>query len=114
MEIPGCRVKQMSVEARLNIGKEFYLGRKLDRSAREPLVMATAMGGMDVEDVPRQDLYMEHIPAMVGLQPYVIRSLQAGLSLDKETGEQVAAIARRVYDLFRKEDAALVEINPLI
>ena len=114
MDIHGYRVKQVYLEERLNIAKELYLGLTIDRSAREPLVMATAMGGMDVEDVPRQDLYMEHIPAMVGLQPYVIRSLQAGLALDKEIGEQVAAIARRAYDLFRREDAELVEINPLI
>src|SRR3989454_9314420 len=114
MEIHGYRVKQVYLEERLNIAKELYLGLTTDGSAREPLVMATAMGGMDVEDVPRQDLYMEHIPAMVGLQPYVIRSLQAGLALDQEIGEQVAAIARRAYDLFRKEDAELVEINPLV
>jgi len=114
MDIHGYRVKQVYLEERLNIAKELYLGLTIDRSAREPLLMATAMGGMDVEDVPRQDLYMEHIPAMVGLQPYVIRSLQAGLALDKEIGEQVAAIGRRAYDLFRREDAELVEINPLI
>src|SRR2546427_11532887 len=96
MDIHGYRVKQVYLEERLSIAKELYLGLTIDRSAREPLLMATAMGGMDVEDVPRQDLYMEHIPAMVGLQPYVIRSLRAGLALDKEIGEQVAAIARRV------------------
>src|SRR2546422_10690908 len=76
--------------------------------------MATAKGGIDVEEVPREDLLMEHIPAMVGLQPYVIRSLLRGLALDKDIGEQVAAVVHRAYDLFRKEDAELVEINPLV
>src|SRR2546422_8162422 len=114
MDIHGDRVKQVYLEERLNIAKELYLGLTIDRSAREPLLMATAMGGMDVEDVPRQDLYMEHIPAMVGLQPYVIRSLQAGLALDQEIAEQAAATARRAYDLFRREAAELVEINPLV
>src|SRR2546429_4886965 len=64
MEIHGYRVKQVYLEERLNIGKELYLGLTIDRSAREPLLMATAMGGMDVEDVPRQDLYMAPNPAM--------------------------------------------------
>src|SRR5437879_9900639 len=76
--------------------------------------MATANGGIDVEEVPREDLLMEHIPAMVGLQPYVVRSLLRGLALDNGIGEQVAAVVRRAYDLFRKEDAELVEINPLV
>jgi len=114
MDIHGYRVKQVYLEERLNIAKELYLSLAIDRSAREPVLMATAMGGMDVEDVPREELFMEHVPAMVGLQPYVVRSLQASLSLDKEIGDQVAAIARHAYDLFRKEDAELVEINPLV
>ena len=76
--------------------------------------MTTAMGGMDVEDVPREDLSMEHVPAMIGLQPYILRSLAGALSLERDIAEQVASIARRAYELFRKEDAELVEINPLI
>src|SRR5437773_12099968 len=76
--------------------------------------MATAMGGMDVEEVPREALLMEHIPAMVGLQPYVVRSLLRRLALAKDIGEQVAAVVRHAYDLFRQEDAELVEINPLV
>jgi succinyl-CoA synthetase beta subunit len=113
MDIHGYHVKQVYLEERLDIAKELYLGLTIDRSARAPLLMATAMGGMDVEDVPRDELYLEHIPAAVGLQPYVIRSLVAALALDKEIGRQVGAIARQAYDLFRKEDAELVEINPL-
>src|SRR5439155_394609 len=114
MDIHGYRVKQVYLEERLHIVKELYLGLTIDRSAREPLLMATAMGGIDVEEVPREDLLMEHIPAMLGLQPYVIRSLLRGLALDKDIGEQVAAVVRHAYDLFRKEDAELVEINPLV
>jgi len=114
MDIHGYRVKRVYLEERLSIAKELYLGLTIDRSAREPLLMATAMGGMDVEDVPREGMYMEHVPAMVGLQPYVIRSLQTALGLEKEIAGQVASIARSVYDLFRKEDAELVEINPLV
>jgi succinyl-CoA synthetase beta subunit len=114
MDIHGYRVKQVYLEERLGIAKELYLGITIDRSAREPLLMATAMGGIDVEDVPREELFMEHIPAMIGPQAYLVRSLQASLELDKEIGGQVAAIARRAYDLFRKEDAELVEINPLV
>src|SRR2546428_13045478 len=49
-----------------------------------------------------------------GMQPYVIRSLLEQLALSQEVGEQIASVVRQVYDLFRKEDAELVEINPLV
>src|SRR5437870_8701571 len=102
MEIHGYRVKQVYLEERLNIAKELYLGLTIDRSAREPLLMATAMGGMDVEDVPRQDLSMEHVPAMIGLQPYILRSLAGALSIERDIAEQVASIDRLPYEPFRK------------
>jgi succinyl-CoA synthetase beta subunit len=114
MDIHGYTVKQVYLEERLPIAKELYLSLTIDRSAREPLLMATAMGGVEVEQVPRDHLFMEHVPAMIGIQPYLLRSLRAALKLPKETGDQVATIVRQAYDLFRKEDAELVEINPLV
>lgn len=114
MDIQGYRVKHVYLEERLDIEKELYLSFTIDRSAREPLLIASAMGGMEIEAVPREHIYMEHVPALVGLQPYVLRSLQRKLDLSEYTGEQVADIVRRAYDLFRKEDAELVEINPLV
>src|SRR5437870_11921621 len=57
---------------------------------------------------------MEHIAAVVGIQPYVLRSLLKQLALPKEIGDQFASVVRNAYDLFRKEDAELVEINPLV
>lgn len=113
MDIHGYRVKQVYLEERLDIEKELYLGLTIDRSAREPLLMASAMGGMEIEAVPREQIYMEHIPAVVGLQPYVLRTLLRFLALPSEVGNQVAAVVRSAYELFRKEDAELVEINPL-
>ena len=56
---------------------------------------------------------MEHVPTMAGLQPYVLRTMLSFLRLPKDAGDQVADIVRRSYELFRKEDAELVEINPL-
>ncbi|HKW43429.1 MAG TPA: ADP-forming succinate--CoA ligase subunit beta [Thermoplasmata archaeon] len=114
MDIHGCRVKQVYLEERLSIDRELYMSLTIDRSAREPLLMATGMGGMEVEDVPRDELYLENMPAMVGIQPYVLRSLRKELVLLPEISDQVDSIARRAYELFRKEDAELVEINPLV
>ena len=113
MDIHGYRVKQVYLEERLDIGRELYVGLTIDRSAREPLFMASGKGGIDIEAVPHDQIYMEHIPAVIGIQPYVLRSLLKELALPKELGDQVGSVVRNAYDLFRKEDAELVEINPL-
>src|SRR6266571_1066776 len=113
MDIHGYRVKQVYLEERLDISKELYVGLTIDRSAREPLLMASATGGMEIEAVPRDQIFMEHVPTMAGLQPYVLRTMASFLRLPTDTGGRVADIVRRSYDLFRKEDAELVEINPL-
>src|SRR6266699_2965159 len=113
MDIDGYRVKQVYLEERLDISKELYVGLTIDRSAREPLLMVSATGGMEIEAVPHNQIFMEHVPTMAGLQPYVLRTMLSFLGLPKDAGDQVADIARRSYDLFRKEDAELVEINPL-
>src|SRR5437762_11867924 len=60
MDIRGYQVQQVYLDERLSIAKELYLSLTIDRSAREPLVMTTAMGGMDVEEVPREHVCMEH------------------------------------------------------
>src|SRR2546428_12632654 len=86
----------------------------IDRSSRDPLLKASSKGGIVIEAVPRDQIYMEHIPAVVGIQPYVLRSLLKQLALPKEVGDQFASVVRNAYELFRKEDAELVEINPLI
>src|SRR5207245_10108812 len=86
----------------------------IDRSSRNPQLMARTKAGVNIESVPRDQIYMEHIPAVVGIQPYVLRSLLKQLALPKEIGDQLASVVRNAYELFRKEDAELVEINPLI
>src|SRR3990172_8219198 len=111
MDIRGCGVRQVYVEERLEIERELYLSLTIDRSAREVLLIASAAGGMEIEAVPKDQIYMEHIPTLVGIQPYVLRSLVRFLGISGNLGEQVADIARRAYRLFREEDAELVEIN---
>ena len=114
MAIGGYTVKQVYLEERLDIEKELYLSFAIDRSARESLLMASAMGGMEVESLPRDRIFMEHVPVLVGPQPYVWRAFRASLGLPKDVADQAVDIARKAYDLFRKEDAELVEINPLV
>ena len=114
MDIKGYTVKMVYLEERLDIEKELYIGFTIDRSAREPLMIASAMGGVEIESVPHDQLFMQHIPTLIGLQPYVLRTLVKKLGLADHVGDQVEDIARKAYELFRKEDAELVEINPLV
>ena len=106
-------VKQVYAQEMLDIAQELYLSITIDRSARAPLLMASATGGMDIESVPKEKIIRIHLPPLVGLQPYVLRNLAKRLGLKKEVATQVSNIAKEMYALFRGEDAELVEINPL-
>jgi len=113
LTIGGYRVKQVYAEARLDIAQEIYLSFTIDRSARAPLLMASATGGIEVESLPESGMFTAHVPPSLGVMPYLFRAMRSKLGLPKEVSVQVEAIAAKAYELFRKEDAELVEINPL-
>ena len=113
MQIGPYTVHQIYVQERLEIAQELYLSITIDRSARAPLLMASATGGMDIESVPPKKIVRVHIPPLVGMQPYISRNLSRSLGLPKEVAKQVSDIAGKMHALFRGEDAELVEINPL-
>ncbi len=114
MKIRGQRVPHVLIEERLDVEKELYLSITLDRSARAPLLMASPDGGIDVEEVPEEGILKCHIPPMVGIQPFILRRLRAIMDLTKEQNAALANIAEALYDLFKREDAELAEINPLV
>src|SRR3970282_1449967 len=101
MTIGPYTVKQVYAQEMLDIAQELYLSITIDLSARSPLLMASALGGMDIEAVPADKLFRMHIPPLVGLQPYVLRALARRLGLPKDAAAQVTDIARRAYDLFK-------------
>ena len=113
MTIGPYTVRHVFAQELLDIAQELYLSFTIDRSARAPLLMASALGGIDVESVPAAKLFKVHIPPLVGLQPYVLRALAKKLGLPTEIANQVSDVTRKAYALFRGEDAELVEINPL-
>ena len=113
MTIGPYTVKQVYAQEMLDIAQELYLSITIDRSARAPLLMASATGGMEIESVPADKIFRIHVPPLVGLQPYVLRGLAKKLGLPKDVATQVSDIARKAFALFEGEDAELVEINPL-
>src|SRR2546426_5568134 len=113
MMIGPYAVRQVYVQEMLDIAQELYLSITIDRSARAPLLMASATGGMEIESVPEGSIFQIHVPPLVGFQPYILRALAKKLALPKEITVQVSDIARKAFALFEGEDAELVEINPL-
>ena len=113
----GLPVHQVYVEQGSPIARELYLSLLLNRDRSRLAFIASAAGGMDIEEVaahtPEMILRVEIHPA-VGISSYQCRELAFGLGL---SGTQVAAfekIARGIYQLYVDNDASLVEVNPLI
>lgn len=117
MDIRGHVVSKVLVAKGAEIDKEFYLGVVLDRPNRQILVMTSAEGGVEIEEVARErpeKILRALGDPELGLQAYQARQLgfELGLLADKVNG--FAAIAMALYDVYLEEDATLVEINPLI
>lgn len=114
MKVEGLSVTEVLVEEKLNILKEYYLSITIDRDHRCPLLLASASGGMDIEDVPDSEIHKIRIPPFIGIQPYMLRELTSKLGLEKDLAKAIGNIIRQMYQIFTCEDAELVEINPLV
>ncbi|MGC4191981.1 MAG: ADP-forming succinate--CoA ligase subunit beta [Thermomicrobiales bacterium] len=117
MDIRGHVVNKVLVAKGAQIAKEFYLGVVLDRPNRQILVMASAEGGVEIEEVARvapEKIVRALGDPYLGLHPYQARQLAFDLGLPADKVGAFAAIAQTLYDVYVKEDATLVEINPLI
>ncbi len=113
----GLPVNQVYVEAGSEIERELYLSLLVDRSHERVTFVASAAGGVDIEEVAAttpEKIFTVSVNPAAGLQAYQSRILAAGLSLDKEQRRQFVALTAKLYALFCECDAGLVEINPLI
>jgi len=113
----GLPVNIVYVEAGSDIDRELYLSMLVDREVSRVSFIASAAGGMDIEQVAEETpekIFTVAIAADAGLQPYQARQLAFGLRLDKNQGRQFADLIGRMYRLFLECDASLVEVNPLI
>jgi succinyl-CoA synthetase beta subunit len=110
-------VRRLLIEETLPIARELYLGIVLDRAAARPVFMASAAGGMEIEQVAAENpdaILKETIDPGVGLLPYQARKLAFGLGLKPPQIKQAAEIMAALYRAFSEKDASLVEINPFI
>ncbi len=117
MEIKGLPVRKVLVDEAANIETEIYLGITNDRAARKPVMMASAAGGVDIEEVARETpekIIKVHIDPLLGLQGYQTRDLAAGIDLPKEHWRAFGKIAQGLWEAYYHSDATLAEINPLV
>ncbi|HYW74536.1 MAG TPA: ADP-forming succinate--CoA ligase subunit beta [Pyrinomonadaceae bacterium] len=113
----GREVRVLLIEEGLPIDKEFYLGIVLDRASGRPVFMASAAGGMDIEEVAAktpEKIFKETIDPAVGFRPFQARKLAFSLGLPGELISQAAKFMQTLYSAYESTDASLVEINPFL
>jgi succinyl-CoA synthetase beta subunit len=117
MEIKGLPVRKVLVDEAAEIKQEIYLGITNDRAARKPVMMASAAGGVEIEEVARltpEKILKVHIDPLLGLKDYQARDLAAGMDLPRDHWRLFGQIASALWRAYSDCDATLAEINPLV
>jgi succinyl-CoA synthetase beta subunit len=114
MDIRGYEVKQVLVEEMVESEKELYFSFTIDRKEGTTLMMLSGEGGIEVESVPDEKIIKTHISPLIGVQPFALENLTTSLNLTEKEAEVFTGILNIAYQAYEKEDAELVEINPLV
>lgn len=117
MNIKGLTVHKVLVDEAADIAQEIYLGIVLDRLQRRAVMMASAAGGIDIEEVARETpekIIRVAIDPFLGLREYQTRQIAYGIGLKREMLKDFNTIAQGLYRCFVDLDASLAEINPLV
>ncbi|MBO8141066.1 MAG: ADP-forming succinate--CoA ligase subunit beta [Firmicutes bacterium] len=116
MDVRGYPVERVLVEQAGSIEQEYYLSITVDRDRQAHVFILSSAGGMDIEEIAAQHpekVVKLWLDAGLGLRDFHIRDLAVRAGVPAELFPQLAAIARRIYEIARSRDASLVEINPL-
>lgn len=113
----GKPVGAILVEEALDVKQEFYLGITIDRSLESLVVLASAAGGMDIEQVAAESpekVITEVIDPAVGLRPFQANRIVSSLGIEPSLARKASQIIVKLYQLFIEKDCSLAEINPLV
>ncbi len=117
MDINGHIVSKVLIAPGVDIAREYYLGVILDRSAHGLTIMASAEGGVEIEEVARlspEKIVRVTADPILGLLDYQIREVAFGLNLEPTLMSGFAGVVRSLFDTFTENGASLAEINPLV
>ncbi len=117
MEIKGLKVEKVLVCSAIDIEKEFYVGLINDRNSKSVLLMISAEGGVEIEEVAKtspEKIIKVPIDPLIGLQPYQARNVFFQVMKNGNHVRQAADILVKLYKVFMEKDASLAEINPLV
>ena len=107
-------VHAVYIEQRLEIAHEYYLAGFVNRDRGCVTLMASAAGGVDIEQVPKSEIDSVDVDPLIGLAAFQIQRLRRALKLDPQLDRHVAGVVTGLYRTLVDEDAELVEINPLV
>lgn len=113
----GVPVNSVLVEELADIKRELYLAMTIDRGVRGLVMVASASGGMDIEEVAVTrpgDVHSEPIEPVLGLMPFQTRRVLRKLGLEPAVARPASQVMNALYRIFTENDSSLVEINPLI
>jgi succinyl-CoA synthetase beta subunit len=113
----GRKVGRLLIEEGLEIDRELYLSILIDRASVSPVVIASAAGGMDIEEVAAREpekILREHINPGIGIVPFQGRKLAFGMGLSGSVANKLVKLLDAIYKAFVETDASMIEINPLI
>jgi succinyl-CoA synthetase beta subunit len=110
-------VNRVLIEQALDIASEYYLSATIDRTSKSIVMMASSMGGVDIEEVAEN--HPDKIAKLVidpayGPLDFQLRDFLAAAGFDPKLGRSLGPIAKNLYETMIRSDASLVEINPLV
>jgi succinyl-CoA synthetase beta subunit len=117
MDIRGLTVHEVWVERASDIAAEYYAAVVFDRGAKQPLVMLSSEGGMDIEQINEEHpeaIARLHVDPLVGFLPFHGRRLAYESGIAADVVRPVGSMLAKLYEAFIRLDAMLVEVNPLI
>ncbi|MFV0369837.1 MAG: malate--CoA ligase subunit beta [Hyphomicrobiaceae bacterium] len=113
----GKIVSRLYIEEATEIDREFYLSYIMDRAAERIVVVASAAGGMDIEEISQKEpdsILKVAVDPAVGMQAFQAREIAFGLGVEPDVVQRLERVLLGAYRAFRDLDATLVEINPLV
>lgn len=117
MEIKGLPVRKVLVDEASAIDQEIYFAITDDRASKKPIMIASAAGGVDIEEVAAktpEKIVKVNIDPLLGLREYQARDIAVAIDLPRDYWRDFTKIAMGLWEVYKNTDASLAEINPLV